>query len=291
MNLRPIIVIAGPTASGKSDIAIRLAQDINGEIVNADSRQIYSELSIGTAKPSEEEFSSVPHYLFGHVSVKDDYNIYKYQKDVFQVLEHISKDKTPILVGGTGLYIDSIIYNYVLEENNFHKSRKDLSLLNTKQLQSEIPQNILSKLNNSDRNNPRRLIRIIEKGINDIQKKTPFPHKYFVIDIPKDIIEQRVKERIETMFTKGLIEENKVLREQHLENCPALNSIGYSEFNNYFNGNKTIEEIKSEIYKNTLKYIKRQKTWFKRNSESTWTNDYDLILKESKNLLANFLSA
>lgn len=162
---RPIIVIAGSTASGKSNIAIKLAKDINGVIINADSRQIYKELSIGTARPSLKETNEVPHFLYGHISVKEDYSIYKYQKDVQKVLESLLVNQTPILVGGTGLYIDSIIFNYSLKKEEIDtKRRKQLSNLSVKELKELINPDILNSLNESDRDNPIRLIRLIEKG-------------------------------------------------------------------------------------------------------------------------------
>lgn len=285
MVLSPLIIIAGPTASGKSSIAIKLAKKINGVIINADSRQIYKELQIGTARPLPKDMERIPHYLYGHISVKDNYNIYKYQKDVFNILTKIPQEQVPILVGGTGLYIDSIVYNYKLEENNKNTLRKELTEMSLKDLQSKVPDSTLELLNNSDRNNKRRLIRIIEKGTNSMEKGEPFPHKYFVLDISTDILKQNVKNRAENMIKEGLIEENKILREAHLTNLPALNSIGYTEFNGYFEGDKNISQVQDEIYKNTLKYIKRQKTWFRRNPNVIWTNDFDLILEESKSLL------
>jgi len=290
MNFRPIIVIAGPTATGKSDIAIKLAKDINGVIINADSRQIYQEMSIGTAKPSKEQMAQVPHFLFGTVSMRDTYNIYEYQKDVFKLLETIPATQVPILVGGSGMYIDSVIYNYnlVQSEKIQDQSRGALENFSVQQLQQQIPEDILSQLNNSDRNNPRRLQRIIERGnsLPEKQLTTPiFPNRYFVLDLPTEILKTRIETRVDQMIENGLIEENKQLREQGLDKYPACNSIGYSEFDGYFENEKTIGDVKAEIVANTMHYVKRQRTWFKRNKNAIWTTDFDLILKESENLL------
>lgn len=287
MNLRSLIIIAGPTATGKSDLAIRLAKEIGGVIINADSRQIYKEIKIGTARPSDAQMDEVKHFLYGTVSVKDNYNIYRYQQDVFELLKTIPKEQTPILVGGTGLYIDSVVYNYKLnpQSKNIITPRGDLSNLTTEELQQQIPKDILEKLNNSDRNNPRRLQRIIEKGNVLIEKGESFPNRYFVIDLPKDLLKTRIAQRIEQMFENGLIEENKVIYEAGLNKYPALNTIGYKEFNGYFENEKTIGEVKSEMLKNTIKYVKRQRTWFKRNTDAIWTTDFGLIQKESQNLL------
>ncbi|MBU1120007.1 tRNA (adenosine(37)-N6)-dimethylallyltransferase MiaA, partial [Patescibacteria group bacterium] len=275
-----------------SDIAIKLAKAINGVIINADSRQIYKEMSIGTARPSDEQMQQVPHFLYGTVSVKDSYNIYEYQKDIFKLLETIPEAQTPILVGGTGLYIDSVIYNYNLKSQSEmdidNERRNKLAKLSIEELQQQIPKDILEKLNNSDRNNPRRLQRIIERGsisTDNQVKKEAFPCKYFVIDLPSDILKTRIEKRVDEMIKNGLVEENKKLRETGLNKYPACNSIGYSEFDGYFENEKTIGDVKNEIVTNTLHYIKRQRTWFKRNQNAIRTTEFDLILKESENLL------
>jgi len=290
MIKRPIIVIAGPTASGKSDISIALAKEINGVIINADSRQIYQELVIGTARPAQEGMQDIPHYLYGYVSVKDDYNLYKYQKDAYALIKEIPKEKSIILTGGTGLYIDSVIYNYELEKSQNDKfQRNKLSSLPLEELQKEIPSSILETLNNSERNNPRRLIRIIEKDFkyNERNVEPFFPSRYFVIDLTKEVLKEKVITRTNQMFEKGLEAECKSLWENGYYEYPALDSIGYKEFKEYFNGSKNLEDVKNEIISNTMKYIKRQKTWFKRNSDTIWTSDQELILKESRNLLKN----
>jgi tRNA dimethylallyltransferase len=169
-----------------------------------------------------------------------------------------------------------------------NQSRGDLENFSIQQLQQQIPEDILSQLNNSDKNNPRRLQRIIERGNSLPEKRltTPiFPCKYFVLDLPTEILKERVRKRVDQMIENGLIEENKRLREEGLNKYSACNSIGYSEFDGYFENEKTIGEVKDEIATNTMHYIKRQRTWFKRNQGAIWTTDFDLILKESENLL------
>jgi len=284
----PIIVIAGPTASGKSKLAIRLAKEIDGEIINGDSRQVYKELSIGTAKPSKKERSVVPHHLYDYISVKEDYNIYRYQKDFNKLLKSFPKKKIPILVGGSGLYIDSVIFNYELKEEKPSKKereeREKLNKLSIKQLQklvSDIDPKLLKKLNKSDRNNPIRLIRMIEREGEILNKKEPKKHKYFVIDLDKKLLNKKIETRVEKMFEMGLLEENKKLREEGLEKYPALNTIGYQEFIPYFEGNCSFEDVKRKIIKNTKEYAKRQGTWFRKHNHAIWTNDYNLILEES----------
>jgi len=281
-----VIVIAGPTASGKSKIALQLAKDINGVIINGDSRQIYKELQIGTARPLESEFENIPNYLYGHVSVKEKYNIYKYQKDVKRVLQNLPKEKIPIIVGGTGLYVDSVVFNYILKESNTSSHREDLDSMSIEQLHSMIDPNLLNQLNESDIVNPVRLRRIIDKQGNEHKKGEALKHLYFVIDIPKEQLHKNIEKRVDEMFSKGLLEENKIIREKGLEKYSALHTIGYQEFDEYFNGTKTLEEVKFEIIKNTKRYAKRQKTWFRRNRNTIWTDDYDLILESSTKFIS-----
>jgi len=284
----PIIIIAGPTASGKSDLAIKLAKEIDGEVINGDSRQVYKELSIGTGKPSKKERAIVPHHLYDYISVKEDFNIYRYQKDFNKLLKSFPKKKIPILVGGSGLYIDSVIFNYELKEEKPSKKEREererLNKLSVRQLQklvSDIDPKLLKKLNKSDRNNSIRLIRIIEREGEILNKREPKKHKYFVIDSDKKILNKKIEERVEKMFEMGLLEENEKLRKKGLEKYPALNTIGYQEFTPYLEGKASLKEVKNEITKNTKKYAKRQRTWFRKHGHAIWANDYNLILEES----------
>jgi tRNA dimethylallyltransferase len=284
----PIIVIAGPTASGKSDLAIRLAKELDGEIINGDSRQVYKELVIGTAKPSKKERSIVPHHLYDYISVKEDFNIYRYQRDFNKLLESFPKKKIPILVGGSGLYIDSVIFNYELKEEKPTKKEREkrerlnkLSINELQKLVSDIDPKLLKKLNKSDRNNPIRLIRVIEREGEILNKKEPKKHTYFVIDLDKKLLNKKIETRVEKMFEMGLLEENERLRKKGLEKYSALNTIGYQEFIPYFEGKASLKEVRKEIVKNTKKYAKRQKTWFRKHDHAIWTNDYNLILEES----------
>jgi tRNA dimethylallyltransferase len=285
---KPIIVIAGPTGSGKSSLAIELAKEINGYIINADSRQIYKELMTGTAQPIASKtngktwyIGSIKHFLYGQTSIEKPYNVFQYQKDVQRILNS-NPDQTPILVGGTGLYIDSIVFNYDLKDTptDLKYSRNELNSLNVEKLQSLLQKDILNQLNESDRKNPIRLIRAIEKGNSLNKKGKPLNYTYFVLDIPTQELEKRIKDRIEEMINMGLIEENRDLLTQGFNyNMPALRSIGYQEFEGYFENKKTIEQVKEDIFLHTLQYAKRQKTWFKRNKEARYVKPSQTSLK------------
>lgn len=283
-----LIVIAGATASGKSDIAIRLAKDIGGYIVNGDSRQIYKYLDIGTAKPTPDEILSdgswivdgIKHYLFSFVDPKNSYTLYDYQHSVQEILNR--EEGIPILTGGTGLYIDSVVFNYNLKQNT---STLDLSSYSVKQLQ-DMASKYLPDMTVSDRENRHRLERVIEREGLGKERGDELQNMYFVLDVERDVLKKRIKERIERMFKMGLEGENRKLLDMgYTYSDRALNSIGYKEFEGFFNGEDSIEVVKESIYRNTLAYAKRQKTWFKRNKNSVWSNDYESILDLASNFI------
>lgn len=297
MYNQKIIVIAGPTASGKSRAALKLAKKVNGVIINGDSRQIYKELNIGTAKPIPQEIQNgiwyiqgIPHYLYSFVSISTRYTVYDYQKDTYSLLKTLPKEKIPIITGGTGLYIDSVFFQYNLTKETDSNKFTSYSL---KELKTMLGQEEMDKLNDSDKENPRRLARILQKkylgiptGYPNIQSNNIHKGLYFVLDLPKEILKKRIQERIEKMFDEGLVEENRRLRESFNKSLPAFRTIGYQEFDDYFNGKKNLEETKFEIVKHTNQYAKRQRTWFRRNKNAIWTDNYfDIESKVLKELL------
>jgi len=279
-----IVVIAGPTASGKSDIALRLAKDINGYIINGDSRQIYKDLNIGTAKPIFDRgniLDGVKHYLYDYVNPKDNYTLYDYQKDVQKILEN--EKGIPILTGGTGLYIDSVVFNYNLVKNN--KNISDLDSKSVEELQS-IAGVLINDMNESDRGNKHRLIRTIERGGINREKGKSLNHIYFVLDIEKDILIERVYERVNKMFDMGLLKENTdLLSKGYTYLDRGMNSIGYIEFKEYFEDKISLDEVKEKIFKNTMSYIKRQRTWFRRNKGSIWIDNYEDIYQKASTFI------
>lgn len=292
MNSRPLIVIAGCTASGKSSIALRLAKEINGMIINADSRQVYKEITIGSAKPKPDGvkdgifiIDGIKHYLYSYVSVKENYNLYRYQKDVFALLKSLPKNTVPILVGGTGLYIDSVVYNYKLKEKGEEEKDMDWNSLSIAELQGLIGIEKLAKLNDSDKQNPRRLIHIIKHGLPSIQKGEPLSHLYFFLDIEQERIKENIRLRAENMIEEGLINENEMIRREGLDKYPALDTIGYKEFDGYFEKKKKLNDVKEEIITHTNQYAKRQRTWFKRNKEIIYVKDFQTTLKTTKTYL------
>lgn len=285
-----LIVIAGPTASGKSDLAIRLAKEIGGYIINGDSRQVYKHLSIGTAKPVFDSFNDgvgaiegVEHFLYDFVDPKDDFSLFDYQRSVQGVLDS-KKDSgdIPIIVGGTGLYIDSVVYNYDLKERARVSEYRGMGLEELQVLCKDYK----GEMNNSDWNNAHRLIRMLERGGKEMCRGEMLDVKYFVIDVDRDTLRERISKRVDIMFDMGLERENRELLDMgYSYGDKGMKSIGYSEFREYFDGKKSLDEVREEIVNHTLQYAKRQRTWFKRNGECIWTDDYDLILNESLNLI------
>ena len=296
MSSSPIIVISGCTASGKSDVALKLAKRINGIILNADSRQIYKEVSIGTAKPNlilnesnQWEKEGITHYLYSQTSINKKYNLYQYQTDAFKILNQLSPQITPILTGGTGLYIDSVIFNYKLKTLSQPQTEvaDNLSDFTAKELQRLVPSEILNKLNESDRQNKNRLIRVIQKGLPSTEKGTPFEHIYFFLDIEKDILEKRIEQRVNQMFKDGLLEENIKIRNAFPKSTFFKTTIGYKEFEDYFPKNISLDEVKEDIISHTKQYAKRQRTWFRRNKGVIYVKSLKEIEKKIRELYPN----
>lgn len=283
-----IIVIAGATATGKSEISLKLAKELNGHIINADSRQIYTKINIGSAKPKfEKEISKgihtlngITHYLYDFIDPKENFSIFDYQNCVNNVLKNTHG--IPILTGGSGLYIDSVVYNYKLSKNNKNIYLKDKSIDELQELAKEY----LPYMSESDRKNRHRLIRAIQReGVNR-EKGKELNNIYFVIDIEKEILQERIKKRIDNMFKEGLLEENiSLLKQGYTYDDKGMKTIGYIEFKEYFENKISLEDVKERIFKNTMGYVKRQKTWFKRNKNAIWINDP----KEISYLASNFI--
>lgn len=290
VSKNPVIVIAGPTASGKSDTAISIAKKLNGYIINGDSRQVYKEMKIGTAQPVPDKvenniwyIDNVKHFLYGYRDITDALNISEYQKDVQNILD--SQEGIPILTGGTGLYIDCIVHNYNIDNTEISKEeRRNLSSMKTEDLQKMLSSEIYSSLNESDRNNPRRLIRLIE-GRKENKRGEPLKSIYFVIDIPKEELKERIIKRTEMMFKNGLENEVSDLFKRYDSSLSVFNTIGYQEFREYFKGNTTLEEVKDSIITHTLQYAKRQRTWFRRNKNAIWTNNLEKISQEAEQFI------
>ena len=288
-----VIVICGPTASGKTALSIELAKKINGEIVSADSMQIYKDMDIGTAKPTKEEMGEIQHYLLDFVSPEERYSVAQYKQDAKKAIkEIINKGKTPIIVGGTGLYVDSLIYeieynDIKLDEEYRKKLEKIAEEQGLEELYKkavEIDPEAMKKISLNDK---KRIMRVLEiyhstgKTKTEQEKesrKNPVEYDYrvFAINWDREILYERINKRVDIMVDQGLIEEVKEILNKYDTFPTAMQGLGYKEVVDYLNGAYTKEEMIEKIKLETRRYAKRQLTWFRKNKQTIWldgTND------------------
>lgn len=286
--MKPIVyVIGGPTASGKSKLAVELAKKVNGEIISADSMQIYKEMNIGTAKVNKEEMQGVQHYLVDFVSPDERYSVSNFKKDAERAIEEIlAKGKTPIVVGGTGLYIDSLIYGieFQNEEVDLEYREKLNKIADEKGLESlykkaqEIDPEAMKKISINDK---KRIIRVLEiyhktgktKTEQELQSRkneVKYEYKVFAITMDREKLYERIEQRVDSMIEQGLIEEVKQILNKYHTFPTAMQGLGYKEVVEYLEGSCTKEEMIEKIKKETRHYAKRQLTWFRKNKETIW---------------------
>lgn len=282
--MNDIIIIAGPTAVGKTNLSIQLAKKLNTEIISADSMQIYKHMDIGTAKITKSEMSGIRHHLIDIIDPDDNFSVHDFQKAAYKIMDEMSnKDMIPIIVGGTGLYIDSLIYDY-----DFINVKPDYELRKKLEDQyKEDPQVLLSKLYDIDYDNyshlntkdMKKIIRAIEayeksgKIINYNREKSLKDINYhlFVLNNDREILYERINKRVDIMIESGLIEEVKSLLDNGVSSeSQSMKAIGYKEVISYFNNEFSYEEMIEKLKQNSRHYAKRQLTWFRRNEFSQW---------------------
>lgn len=288
-----IILIVGPTGTGKTTLSIKLAKKYDAVILNADSTQVYTEPLIATAKIKEHEKENIEHYLFDVVSLNDDYTLYDYQKDGRRLLDRfISENKNVIIVGGSGLYVKALLYNYVLED------KKEINIDFSEYSNEELKNKVLALDPESDIhvNNRQRLESFLKhyyetgKVIKKTEEINNKLYNFISIGLKSDreTLYKMLDKRVDSMFNEGLLDEAERLYKMNLKNY--TNIIGYRELNEYFNGNITLEEAKDLIKRNTRRYAKRQFTWFNNQMKDikwfdvNYDNFYDTI-KEVENYL------
>lgn len=271
--MNKVIVITGPTAVGKTKLSIELAKRYNGEIINADAVQVYKGLDIGSAKVTEEEKEDIPHHLFDIKEVDEEYTIYHYQKDCRKLIKEVQgRGKTPILVGGTGLYIKAALYDYKLteeKETNTYDNLTDEELYN-KLL--EVDKDIVI-----DKNNRHRLIRALNyykennKSINtNTTNKLLYDAIFIGLTTDRRILYDKINTRVDIMIKDGLLNEVKAFYDKNVRTKPLLNAIGYREIYSYFDGNISLEEAIDKIKQNSRHYAKRQYTFFNHQLPVVW---------------------
>lgn len=277
-----VIVIVGPTASGKTALSIELAKRIDGEIVSCDSMQIYKDMNIGTAKPTKEEMQGIKHYMIDVALPTQRFSVAEYKKQAENAIgEILSKGKTPIVVGGTGLYANSLIYGIEYNEMKLDEQYREKLMniacteegLNRLYEQArKIDEDAIKKISKNDK---KRIIRILEiyhstgKTKTMLEKESrkkeiKYDYKIFFVSIERNILYERINKRVDIMLQQGLIDEVQNLIEKYPNFPTAMQAIGYKEVIEYFQKKITKEECVKKIKQESRRYAKRQITWFKR---------------------------
>ena len=302
MSKPKVIVIGGPTASGKTALSIFLAKKINGEIISADSMQIYKDMNIGTAKPTVEEMDGIKHYLIDCVSPSVRYSVADFKKDATNAIENIlEKGKTPIIVGGTGLYIDSLIYGIDYNEMQvdleyrayLENLAEEKGLEYLYDLAKNIDEQAMSKISVNDK---KRICRVLEvykstgKTKTELEKESrqkdvKYDFKVFAIDMERQILYDRINKRVDLMIEAGLIDEVNNLIKKYPDMPTAMQGLGYKEVVQYFEKKCTKEEMIEKIKQESRRYAKRQLTWFRRNKNIVWLDAKKSLDENTKIIL------
>ena len=286
MQKPKVIVICGPTASGKTALSIELAKKIDGEIISCDSMQIYKDMDIGTAKPTKEEMQGIKHYLLDFVSPEKRYSVAEYKKDAKKAIHEIlEKGKMPIIVGGTGLYIDSLIYEIEYQEQKIDEQYRG-------ELEERIKNEGLETLYNEaikidpqamkkiSPNDKKRIMRVLEiykltgktktEQEEESRKEVEFDYRVFAINWDRQTLYERIEKRVDIMIQKGLIQEVENILKKYKEFPTAMQGLGYKEVVDYLQSNCTKQEMIEKIKMETRRYAKRQMTWFRKNKQTIW---------------------
>jgi len=287
--MKKVIVIVGPTASGKTNLSISLAKQLNAEIINGDSVQVYKGLDIGAAKIKPEEQENIKHHLLGIRDVKEPYSVFHFQKDARACIDQIT---TPMIVGGTGLYIKAVLNNYEFNQDQFQEDIED----KTEELSNQEIYQKLIELDphiEIDQSNRRRLNRAYQLALmgefrSDKKKKDERLYDALIIylDLDRSLLEERLVKRLDQQLAEGFIEEVKFFYDQDIH----INAIGYREIEQYLNQELSLEETKEKIIKVTKKLAKKQKTWFKNQMHPVMLDAlsntlYEEVLKLCKDFL------
>lgn len=307
MSKPKVIVIGGPTASGKTSLSIELAKKINGEIISSDSMQIYKDMTIGTAKPTVEEMDGIPHHLLDFVSPDERYSVADFKRDAESAIEKIlSKKKNPIIVGGTGLYIDSLIYGIeypdIELDDEYRKklmqeANTEEGLINLYNKAKKIDPEAIQKISPNDK---KRITRILEvynatgKTKTELEKISrmngvKYDYKVFAINMDREKLYDRINLRVDIMLEQGLIAEVENLVKKYSNFPTAMQGLGYKEVVEFLNKEISKEEMIDKIKQESRRYAKRQLTWFRKNKEIIWLDgladrqkNIDLIINEAE---------
>lgn len=304
MMKRPLIVLTGPTAVGKTKLSIALAKAVGGEIISADSMQVYRQMDIGSAKIRPEEMEGVPHYLVDVLDPSEEFHIVKFQEMAKEAMEQIyANGHIPILVGGTGFYIQSIVkdIDFTQNEENWEIRKKWEQFAadyGSERLHEELKKVDPKSAETIPAGNVKRVIRALEffelsgtpiSEHNEVQKakESPYDFVYFVLNDHRELLYQRIEQRIDEMLKEGLVEEVQGLKARGFtKSMVSMQGLGYKEILDYLEGNQSLEEAVYILKRDTRHFAKRQLTWFRREPEVIWINKYDYHYENEQILAA-----
>lgn len=290
MNRKPLIIIAGPTAVGKTDISINLAGAISGEIISADSVQVYKEMDIGSAKVSKEEMGGIRHHLIDILDPADDFNVALFKDLVYEAINDIyERGHIPILVGGTGFYIQAVLKNVDFSDGasdpDYRKSLEEFAHNNgPKALHDKLKAVDPEAAEAIPSGNVKRVVRALEffkvtgekisvHNEKEKNKESEFNYKFFVLNDEREVLYKRIDERVDKMMSAGLLDEVKSLYDKKIpRDAVSMQSLGYRQLFDYLYGDISLEEAVYQIKLQTRHFAKRQITWFKREKNVTWVN-------------------
>lgn len=294
----PLVILTGPTAAGKTNLSIQLAKRIGGEIISADSMQVYQEMNIGTAKITPEEMDGIPHYLVDIFTPEQAFNVVEFQKRAKEAMEEIiSHGKIPIVVGGTGFYIQALLYNIDFSQHEEKEEyRQELFRLS----EEKGKEYLHDRLREVDPeyadlvhyNNVKKVIRALEyyketgqklsqHNKEQQEKESPYCFAYFVLNHERSILYDRINRRVDLMMEQGLLEEVEGLAKKgYTKDLISMQGLGYKEFFDYFDGKASLEDVVAQIKQETRRFAKRQLTWFRREKEVIWIDKGDYASEE-----------
>ena len=306
MDRKPLIILAGPTAVGKTSLSIRLAKETGGEIISADSMQVYRHMDIGSAKITKEEMEGVPHYLVDVLEPEEEFNVVRFQQMAKEAAERIwEKGKIPLVVGGTGFYIQALLYDIDFTENDGDESYR--RRLEQKASDEEGASELYEMLTTVDPKaareiHPRNLKRIIralefhhqtgkkisEHNETQRQKMSPYNYAYFVLTDERGRLYERIDRRVDLMMEQGLLDEVRYLKERGVrKDSTAMQGLGYKELYAYLEGEYPLDEAVRIIKRDTRHFAKRQLTWFKRERDVIWADKS--VIGQDEQKLADYM--
>lgn len=278
----PLVVVVGETASGKTAASIKLAQKIGGEIICADSRTVYKQMNIGTAKPTEYEQRLVPHHLIDVVNPNEKFSAAAFKRLAEKCIQEVhERGNIPIVVGGTGLYVDALLYNFQFKDKPDEAYRTQLLQMNDVELTALLHTKNINT-DNLNTKNRRHVIRAIERD-GEVPSDTTIRENTIVLGLKldRDVLKSRIRQRVETMFADGLIAEVKQLASIYGWENESMSGIAYQVVREFLEGNATEEQVKEAFIRRDISLAKRQRTWFKRNPYIQWFDDAETLIQKA----------